>query len=135
MNNSQLYALTDEYVASGMSWHRARAQAYRDLTELTKSQPKVEDTAGQTMHSVEANKLSPEGRFANLPDSKPKVTGTAGAQIPRLPSSSPWSESVMLAGSDDLTTGQSIEDQPVTGEPHELRASVAPPQRFKRRAD
>ena len=93
MSNEHLEQLTDEYVASGLSWHRARAQAHWDLQQLTKAQSKVEDKGeGQTMHSQQVNELKPGGRYSGLPEAKPTITGTPNAQVPRLPETSPWSQ-------------------------------------------
>src|SRR5262245_10972317 len=123
----QLDALTDDYVASGLSWHRARAQAHLDLQAMTKAQPKIGDSGGQTMHSMETNKLPPGGRFAGLPDAKPTIMP---GQVPRQPPATeeraaPFSESIEAWGGPEPVLGVSIEEQPAVGEHHEIQASLA----------
>src|SRR5262249_10943825 len=119
----QLDALTSDYHATGMSYARARAQAHIDMQQLIKAEPKVEDKGeGQTMHSMEAAKPTLGGRFANLPEAKPTLTGAPGAQVPRL-AAGPWTESAMLAGPEQ-TSGDVSYVEPV-GTPREIEASVA----------
>jgi len=92
----------------------------RDKRRVLENDRKVREIA--TYHSVAQSALDDErgGRYSGS-GSKATVVGSSPIQYPAQPEGSPWSRDVCPP---EPPLGFSVEDQPVVGEPHEVRAST-----------
>jgi hypothetical protein len=122
MNSDQLEALTQQFIAQGNNYHRARMLAHEEIKATSKSQPQPEKAEGLTLHgkAVADIEAMPKDRTTIL--GKAKVVGS-GPVVPRLPSG-PWTEPADLPGVEQPFPGDVSYVEPV-GEWHEQRASVA----------